>query len=344
MQTIVFEGQDRIVLQEKPIPSLDDGDVLIQVDLCGVCASDIAAINGEVTDYSPPVVLGHEIAGVIVESRHPEVRVGQKVTVNPLISCGACDYCRVDLDKYCSQIEGIGHDIDGGYADFLKFPKYGIDTGKLIVVPDSVSSENLMFLEPLGCCINAMRETILSKSVAILGAGQIGLMFSQLATLRGLEVFLLEPDVYRRDFAHSLGVDRVFGITNNEVRELIEITGGGVDTVISATTNNQEAIDLAFQIVRRGGCINFFGLSAHDQDLTVNLEKLHFFGHKLMASWAFSRWSLSQARQMIVDQEIQLGPMLTTRFPIASGIEAISHVRHGGGIKTALVGGLASEN
>jgi len=344
MQTIVFEGQDRIVLQEKPIPSLDDGDVLIQVDLCGVCASDIAAINGEVTDYSPPVVLGHEIAGVIVESRHPEVQVGQKVTVNPLISCGACDYCRVDLDKYCSQIEGIGHDIDGGYADFLKFPKYGIDTGKLIVVPDSVSSENLMFLEPLGCCINAMRETILSKSVAILGAGQIGLMFSQLATLRGLEVFLLEPDVYRRDFAHSLGVDRVFGITDNQVKELIEITGGGVDTVISATTNNQEAIDLAFQIVRRGGCINFFGLSAHDQDLTVNLEKLHFFGHKLMASWAFSRWSLSQARQMIVDQGIQLGPMLTTRFPIASGIEAISHVRHGGGIKTALVGGLASEN
>ena len=344
MQTIVFEGQDRIVLQEKPIPSLDDGDVLIQVELCGVCASDIAAINGEVTDYSPPVVLGHEIAGVIVESRHPEVQVGQKVTVNPLISCGACDYCRVDLDKYCSQIEGIGHDIDGGYADFLKFPKYGVDTGKLIVVPDSVSSENLMFLEPLGCCINAMRETILNESVAILGAGQIGLMFSQLATLRGLEVFLLEPDVYRRDFAHSLGVDRVFGITDNQVKELIEITGGGVDTVISATTNNQEAIDLAFQIVRRGGCINFFGLSAHDQDLTVNLEKLHFFGHKLMASWAFSRWSLSQARQMIVDQAIQLGPMLTTRFPIASGIEAISHVRHGGGIKTALVGGLALEN
>ena len=223
----------------------------------------------------PLQLLGHEIAGVIVESRHPEVQVGQKVTVNPLISCGACDYCRVDLDKYCSQIEGIGHDIDGGYADFLKFPKYGIDTGKLIVVPDSVSSENLMFLEPLGCCINAMRETILGESVAILGAGQIGLMFSQLATLRGLEVFLLEPDVYRRDFAHSLGVDRVFDITDNEVKELIEITGG-VDTVISATTNNQEAIDLAFQIVRRGGCINFFGLSAHDQDLTVNLEKLHF--------------------------------------------------------------------
>ncbi len=344
MQTIVFEGQDRIVLQEKPVPALSDGDVLIKVDLCGICASDIAAINGEVTDYSPPVVLGHEIAGVIVESRHPEVQVDQKVTVNPLFSCGACDYCRVDLDKYCSQIEGIGHDLDGGYADFLKFPKYGVDTGNLITVPDSVSPENLMFLEPLGCCINAMRETILSESVAILGAGQIGLMFAQLATLHGLEVFLLEPDVHRRDFANSLGLDRVFDITDNEIKELIGITSGGVDTVISATTNNQKAIDLAFQIVRHGGCINFFGLSAHDQNLTINLEKLHFFGHKLMASWAFSRWSLGQAQQMIVNQEIQLEPMLTTRFPISSGIEAISHVRHGRGLKTALVGGFAAEN
>ena len=344
MQTIVFEGQDRIVLQEKPLPVLGDGDVLIKVDLCGICASDIAAINGEVTDYSPPVVLGHEIAGVIVESRHPEVQVDQRVTVNPLISCGTCDYCRVDLDKYCSQIEGIGHDIDGGYAEFLKFPKYGIDTGKLITVPDSVLPEDLMFLEPLGCCINAMRETILSGSIAILGAGQIGLMFAQLATLQGLEVFLLEPSTRRRDFANDLGVDCVFDITDDGIKELIEITGGGVDTVISATTNNQKAIDLAFQIIRYGGCINFFGLSAHDQNLTINLEKLHFFGHKLMASWAFSRWSLSQAQQMIVNQEIQLELMLTTRFSITSGIEAISYVRHGRGIKTALVGGLAVES
>ena len=339
MQTIVFEGQDRIALQEKPQPVLNDGDVLIEIDLCGICASDIAAINGEVTDYSPPVVLGHEIAGIIVESRHPEVQVGQKVTVNPMISCGTCDYCRVDLDKYCSQIEGIGHDIDGGYAEFLKFPKHGIDTGKLITVPDSVLPENLMFLEPLGCCINAMRETILSESVAILGAGQIGLMFAQLATLQGLEVFLLEPFAHRRDFASFLGVGRTFDITDDQIKELIGVTNGGVDTVISATTNNQKAIDLAFQIIRRGGCINFFGLSAHDQNLTVNLEKLHFSGHKLMASWAFSRWSLGQAQQMITNHEIQLEPMLTTRFPITSGIEAVAYVRQGRGLKTALIGG-----
>ena len=85
MKAVVFEGENRGSIQDKPVPKLDDGEVLIQVDLCGVCASDLAAIRGEVTDYSPPVVLGHEVAGTVSESRHPSVKVGQKVTVNPMI-------------------------------------------------------------------------------------------------------------------------------------------------------------------------------------------------------------------------------------------------------------------
>ncbi|MCZ6676305.1 MAG: alcohol dehydrogenase catalytic domain-containing protein, partial [Candidatus Poribacteria bacterium] len=159
MKTAVFEETGKLSVQDKPVPHLDAGDVLIKVDLCGICASDLAALNGDVTDYSPPVVMGHELAGVVVESRHPDVKIGEKVTVNPMLSCGHCEYCRADLDKYCETIEGIGHDIDGGYAEYLRMPKHGVDTGKLIAVPDAIPPEELIFLEPLGCCINAMRET-----------------------------------------------------------------------------------------------------------------------------------------------------------------------------------------
>ena len=84
----------------------------------------------DVSDYAPPVVMGHELAGVIVESRHPDVKVGERVTVNPMLSCGACPECENDLDKYCRTIEGIGHDIDGGYAEYMRMPKHGVDTGK----------------------------------------------------------------------------------------------------------------------------------------------------------------------------------------------------------------------
>ena len=339
MKAAIFEETGKLSVQDKPVPSLDSGDVLIKVDLCGICASDLAALNGDITDYSPPVVMGHELAGIVVESRHPDVQVGEKVTVNPMLSCGSCDYCRADLDKYCSNIEGIGHDIDGGYAEYLRMPKHGIDTGKLISVPDAISPEELIFLEPLGCCINAMRETIFDKSVAILGAGPIGLMFAQLTKRAGLETFVLDPLAHRRSVADEVGADATFDITAGQVEALIEQTNGGVDTVISATVNDQRAIDLAFKIVRRGGCVNFFGLAPGGQELRINLEHFHYMGHKLMASWAFSRWSLIESRQMLIDDGINLKPLLTDLFPIEGVVAGFENARQQRGVKSVLVGG-----
>ena len=339
MKAAIFEETGKLSVQDKPVPALDSGDVLIKVDLCGICASDLAALNGDITDYSPPVVMGHELAGIVVESRHPDVKVGEKVTANPMLSCGKCDYCRADLDKYCSNIEGIGHDIDGGYAEYLRMPKHGIDTGKLISVPDTISPEELIFLEPLGCCINATRETIFDKSVAILGAGPIGLMFAQLTRKAGLQTFVLEPLTHRRSAANEVGADNTFDITAEQTEALIETTNGGVDTVISATVNNQRAIDLAFKVVRRGGCMNFFGLAPGGQELRINLEHFHYMGHKLMASWAFSRWSLNESRQMLIEDEINLKPLLTDRFPIEGVIEGFENARQQRGVKSVLVGG-----
>ncbi len=338
MKAAVFEQTGKLSIRDKPIPNLVSGDVLIKVDLCGVCASDLAALNGDVTDYSPPVVMGHELAGVVVDSRHSNVMVGDKVTVNPMLSCGTCEYCQADLDKYCENIEGIGHDIDGGYAEYMRMPKHGIDTGKLISVPQSITAEALLFLEPLGCCLNAMRETIFDKSVAILGAGPIGLLFAQLTKKSGLQTFVLEPLAHRRGAAEKIGVEAAIDITEERIAALIETTNGGVDTVISATTNNQRAIDLAFKVARRGGCINFFGLAPAGQEIRVNLEHFHYMGNKLMASWAFSRWSLNESRRILIGQELDFTPLLTHRFPVKQAVEAFENARKQQGVKSVLTG------
>ena len=368
MKTVTFEKIGQLRIQEKPIPTLDAGDVLIQMELCGICASDLAAFRGDVSDYTPPVVMGHELAGVIVESRHPDVKIGEKVTVNPMLSCGVCTYCKNDRDKYCDSIEGIGHDIDGGYAEYIRMPKHGVDTGKLIGVPETMPPEELLFLEPLGCCINAMQETFggvarvesaptevrpigvgarlesaptvgefaTRASVAILGAGPIGLMLTQLAKRRGLSTYVLEPLAHRRIVAEEVGADATFDITGDAVAHLRDITHGGVDTVISATTNNASAIALAFDVVRRGGCINFFGLAPEGEELRINLEQFHYDGHKLMASWAFSRASLEESRQLLIEKALDVAPLLTARFPIDRGLEAFDAAAAHQGVKTAL--------
>ncbi len=336
MKAIVFEKIQQLSIQDKPIPALTEGDVLIQTELCGICASDLAALRGDVVDYAPPVVMGHELAGVIVDSRHPDVKVGERVTVNPMLSCGVCTECQNDLDKYCKNIEGIGHDIDGGYAEYMRMPKHGVDTGKLIRVPDSIPSEELLFLEPLGCCLNAMQETLFKDSVAILGAGPIGLMFTQLTKRAGLTTYVVEPQAHRRGVAETLGADHTFDTSPESVAHLQDLTHGGVDTVISSTTNNASVIALAFKIVRRGGCVNFFGLAPEGEELRINLEEFHYAGHKLMASWAFSRASLAAARQLLIEKALNFEPLLTHRFPIADGLAAFENAAAQRGIKTVV--------
>ena len=336
MKAIVFEKVQHLRIHEKPTPTLTAGDVLIEIELCGICASDLAALRGDVSDYAPPVVMGHELAGIVVESQHPDVKIGERVTVNPMLSCGVCSECQNDLDKYCNTIEGIGHDIDGGYAEYMRMPKHGVDTGKLIRVPDSIPPEELLFLEPLGCCLNAIRETLFKNSVAILGAGPIGLLLTQLTKRAGLVTYVVEPQAHRRAVAETLGADLTFDTSPEAVTQIQDLTRGGVDTVISATTNNASAIALAFDIVRRGGCVNFFGLAPDGETLNINLEEFHYAGHKLMASWAFSRSSLEESRQLLIEKVLNFEPLLTDRFPIEEGLAAFDNASAGLGIKTVV--------
>jgi len=335
MKAVVFESLGKLEIKNKSIPKLENGDVLIDVDLCGICTSDLMALSGGVTDYTPPVVMGHEVAGRVVESRNDEIKVGTQITVNPMISCGKCYYCRHDLDKYCSDSYGIGHDIDGGFAEYMRVPKHAIDTDKLIVVPDSVASEELVFLEPLACIINAIQDTDFKESVAILGAGTIGEMFLQAAKNKGLRTFLIEPLEHRRKMAQINGADYITGLDDSHIDRVIEQLDGGADTVIVAT-NEKEAIELAFKVVKRGGFINFFGLFPKGEELKLELEELHFEGYKITASWAFSRWSFNEAKKVIVEKKLTLKPLLTHCFSIDDAVKAFENARNRIGIKTAI--------
>jgi L-iditol 2-dehydrogenase len=333
MKAAVFEAANKLSIQDKPIPKLDSGDVLVKVELCGICASDLMALKGEITDYSPPVVMGHEVSGIVTESRRNSVKVGERVTVNPMISCSKCQYCRNDLDKYCQKLYGIGHDIDGGYAEYLRVPKQAVENGCLLSVPDEIPAEEVMFIEALGCCLNAMRETIFHESLAILGAGSIGLTFVKLAKLKVLQTVVVEPLEHRRKMAEQLGADYV--TDSGGVQELIDVTNGGVDTVILAT-NNVDALDLMFKVAKRGACLNFFGLFPKGNELKLELEDLHFMGYKILASWAFSRWSMNEARKMIVEGDINFEGFLTHRFPLEKAVEAFENAKNRCGVKTAL--------
>jgi threonine dehydrogenase-like Zn-dependent dehydrogenase len=324
-----------LAVVDRPVPALEAGDVLLEVDLCGVCASDLMALDGVVTDYTPPVVLGHEIAARVVDSHAEGVAVGSRVSVYPMLTCGECVHCRRDQDKYCSRITGVGHDFDGGFSDYVRVPGELVARGGLIAVPPEIPPERLLFLEPLACVVLALDETPLGETVAVLGAGPIGLLFAQLLLRRGVRTFVVEPMAHRREVARSFGVEMTVAPDAAGYAALREATSGGSDTVIVAT-EGASALDGAFAAVRRGGALNFFGLAPKGRMLSLELEQLHFQGYRIQASWAFSRASFAAARQWIVEGRVDFAPLLTHRFPLSQANEAIAFARERKGVKVAL--------
>lgn len=322
-------------LVERPVPSLDPGEVLLRVELCGVCASDLLALDGVVSDYTPPVVLGHEISGRVVESRSSNVSIGSRASVYPMLTCGECVYCRRDQDKYCSSLKGIGHDFDGGFAEYVRLPRALVERGGVVTIPSEVPPERAMFLEPLACVVLALEETPLGESVAVLGAGPIGLMFVQLLRQRGVRVLAVEPIAHRREVAQALGAEATFAPTDEEYARLREITSGGADAVIVAT-DHASALEGAFAAVRRGGALNFFGLAPKGRTLSLELEQLHFQGYRVQATWAFSRASFAAAHRLIVEGHLDVAPLLTHRFPLERANEAVALARERRGVKVAL--------
>jgi L-iditol 2-dehydrogenase len=335
MKTVVFTGAgEDLILEEKPIPSLEEGDVLVKVGLCGICTSDIMAQRGDASDYTPPVVLGHEIAGIITETRNNIFSVGQKVSVDPVMSCGVCYYCRHGLEKFCPEICGIGHDFDGGYAEYVRIPKKLADSGGLAIVPDDVPMEELVFLEPLATCLGAMREIPLGDNLVILGAGPIGLLFLQLAKRNGTRTIISEPLKDRRESAKLIGADDVIDPDTDDIVQIIrDLTDGiGADAVISAT-NNPVVIPDMFKILRRGGYANFFGLFPAGTEIKIDAEQLHFSGHKILASWAMTRKDTAEAQKEIAKRWMNLKSILTGFFPLDKPMEAINYVIKRKGLK-----------
>ena len=335
MKTVVFTGPgEDLRVEEKPVPEPEDGGVLVRVDLCGICTSDIMAQRGDATDYSPPVVLGHEIAGVVAETRNDRFPAGQKVSVDPVMSCGVCYYCRRGTNKFCPDICGIGHDLDGGYAEFVSVPERLVNSGGLVAVPDEVPPEELVFLEALACCLGAVEEMPLEENLVVLGAGPIGLLFLQLARRKGVRTIVVEPLNHRRAVAERLGAEDVLDPSAGPVvPRILELTDGvGADAVIAAT-NDPSVVPDVFRTLRRGGYANLFGLFPCGTRVELDIEQLHYSGHKVLASWALTRGDTAKARSEIIDRWLVLEPILTGRFPLDRPMEALDYVAQRTGLK-----------
>lgn len=212
MRKAVLMEKRRLELQDAPAPECGPGDVLVAVRYAGVCRTDRKAYHMGQRDLSMPRVLGHEIAGVVLEAG-PQVsgcRPGDKVHVHPGLFCGRCGPCREKQDQVCQDMEILGFHRDGGFQEICLVPAKGVAQNVLTVLPPEADLSDIALAEPLACAIHMLRRLNLKKNdlVLIIGGGVLGVLFAKLCRhQRKGNVIVLETSAFRRNLLKNLGFD-----------------------------------------------------------------------------------------------------------------------------------------
>jgi 2-desacetyl-2-hydroxyethyl bacteriochlorophyllide A dehydrogenase len=334
MKVALFEKPHSLTVRSTPLRTLLPDEVLVKVQACGVCGTDVHIVEGT-SRSTPPVVLGHEFTGVVedVGIAVHGVASGQRVAVDPNISCGVCYFCRRGLVHLCVNLQALGVDRDGGMAEFCLVP-----VQQIYVLPDGMQTEAAAFVEPVSCAVHGIdRANIRSgDTVVIIGGGTIGLIMLQLAKNAGASrTILVEPLHHKRRIAAELGADVVLNPIESDTKSAVmDLTHVGADVVIECVGKPQTA-QLTLELARRGGTVEFFGVCPIGEKIQVEPNQVYFKELTIVGSYVnpntFARSiALLHAGKVCVDK------FQIDRFPLDGVVEALAYQREGKTLKSII--------
>jgi len=308
--------------------------VKVAVKAVRSCSSDISrALEGSAYHY--PIVLGHEISGLVVETG-PGVDVkikGRRVAVTPLIPCGKCEWCTRGRYSMCDDYDYLGSRRDGGCAEFVNAP-----VQNLVMLPDSVSYEAAGVLEPASVVLHGMdRRVEAGDDVLVLGAGNLGLFAVQHAKILGAgRVFVLDLAEYRLNIAEGLGANPVLNTPGSDgIEEIMKVTKSrGVDLVVD-TCGVAAIQSAAIVMARKGGRIVYIGLPKRDVSITPKLfNRLVRCEQEIFGSWnSFSApypgsaWTANTA--YMASGQLRTEEIITHRIPMDESLNAYIMLKEG---------------
>lgn len=272
------ETSHRFEVRQMEFLPLGPHEVMIRNKACGVCGTDVHIYHGEEgsAKVTPPVVLGHEYAGIVTATGEAvvNVKVGDKVAVDPNMYCGKCLPCRMGKKQNCESLFALGVNVNGGFAQYSVCP----DT-QCFWVKDSVSFEEAAMAEPLACAVHGIDRAGIKpgQSVLIIGGGTIGLLMVQLARLSGAStVMVSEPIAMRRKIALEIGADAVIDPLAVDLKEEMRKISGrdGADVVIECigkTPTSEQALDVA----GFGATVLLFGVPHIDAKAALPMFKVY---------------------------------------------------------------------
>lgn len=327
MKAAIWRGVGDVRLEERPVPEVQPGDLLLRVLACGVCGTDLRTEAHGNDRVEPGRVLGHEIAGEVVEVG-PGVSgfaPGDRLCVGAEIPCGRCGPCRVGQPNCCELHEALGYQYDGGFADFVRLPKRQVELGPVRRFAAALPPHLAALAEPVACCVNGFERVggvRPGARVVIFGAGPIGRILAMLATSRygASSVAMFEPHPWRRAQA-AAAIDGPaldpYEDGVGPVEAILDWTrGAGADLVFTACSV-RETHEQAIAMVARQGAVNLFGgLPSGAEPIAVSPNWLHYREAVLTGSHGSTPANHAEALKLISERTIDLEPLVTSRLPL----------------------------
>lgn len=342
MKAAVLHGREDVRIEQVEVPRLERGDVLLRTRVALTCGTDVKVFRRgyHARMITPPSVFGHEVAG-IVEAQGPEVEgvaPGLPVVVANSAPCGECHFCRRGRPSLCDDLQFW----NGAYAEFARIPARVVRRN-LLPLEEGVGFREAAMVEPLACVVRGVEESWIGRgqSVAVIGAGPIGLMFVALARLRGAEVTVVGRNRGRLEKAQELGAAHVLDVAPGaDIAEAIRQRTDpdlGPDVVIEAV-GLAETCEAAIRAVRKGGVVNLFAGCPMDSRIGIDSQRLHYQELTIKSTFHHTPDSVRRAFRLIADGHVDPNAFITAEEPLDQLPLVLEHMARGGdGLKTAIL-------
>lgn len=330
MRVARYYNNRDVRVEEMPLPRIGPGEIMVRVMASGICGSDVLEWYRL---QKAPLVLGHEITGVIegTGTGVGRYRTGTRVFVSHHIPCNVCHYCLNGHHTACETLHSTNYD-PGGFAEFIRVPRLNVDRG-VFVLPEAVSFRDGVFIEPLACVIRGQRNAGLQpgQSLLILGSGISGMLHLLLARAQGAgRIIMTDISEYRLGLARTFGADAAFDAREDIPARLREVNEGRLADCVIVCTGVASAFTQAFQSVDRGGTVLFFATTEPGVDIPVPVNEFWRNEIRLIPSYGNSPRDAAVAIELLRAGRVHVGGLITHRLPLEKTGEGFRLVAAGG--------------
>lgn len=318
MRTAVYYNNNDIRIEEKPVPKIGAGEVLVRIEASGICGSDVMEWY---RIHKAPLVLGHEVAGEIVEVGQgvKNFKKGDRVAIAHHVPCNTCDYCRNGHHTVCDTLRKTNID-PGGFCEFTRVPAINVNSG-LFKIPDGVRYDEATFTEPVACVLRALKISKLTpgQSVLVLGSGIAGLLSIHLARAFGAGLIMAtDISAFRLSAAKKFGADFAVNASSDIAEEFRRQNNGRLADVVVVCTGAEKALLQALSSVERGGVIMFFAPTNQGVIVPISINDLFFRNDiTLTTSYAGSPADYRDALELISRRRLNVKDMITHRLGLS---------------------------